>query len=324
MFWPEEEEDGWPVYTQNDLHTFAHILYLDVPAEVVAQRHLDDTERSRPSTSVTHLRKWQQAEKAQLHRLYRHHSILFLLISQHPTLLNKVLTLLRDFCRHTEQYNLSQAENRLDEALVAGQGQLETVLVMDADRTLAAEDTGALFWKRVSSSRRPRDEDCPLKALFSSPLGYSYTAFRQATLLYEETADDQEFDALCQDVASVVTMHPEFVSMLQLVAEQEHVGAVIVSCGLRRVWDKGAGERRSVQDSESHRRGTHRRPLHHYSCSEKRLGRSFARYPPDVCLGIRRLSAGLGNVEQGRLSHRRGWRGAGQEQDHGRGFDECH
>jgi uracil phosphoribosyltransferase len=35
-----------------------------------------------------------------------------------------------------------------------------------------------------------------------------------------------------------VTMHPEFVSLLQLVAEQEHVGAVIVSCGLRRVWDK--------------------------------------------------------------------------------------
>ena len=238
MFWPEEEEAGWPVYTQNDLDTFTHILYLDLPAEVVAQRRLDDTERSRPSTSVTHLRKWQQAEKTQLRRLCRHHGILFSLVSPHPTLLNKVSTLLRDFWHHTEKYNLSRAESRLDEALVAGQGQLETVLVMDADRTLAAEDTGALFWKRVSSSRRPRDEDCPLKTLFSSPLGYSYTAFRQATLLYEETADDQEFDALCQDVASAVTMHPEFVSLLQLVAEQEHVGAVIISCGLRRVWDK--------------------------------------------------------------------------------------
>jgi uracil phosphoribosyltransferase/phosphoserine phosphatase len=74
--------------------------------------------------------------------------------------------------------------------------------------------------------------------LFSSPLGYSYTAFRQAALLYEETTDDQEFDAICQDVASAVTMHPEFVSLLQLVAEQEHVGAVVVSCGLRRIWDK--------------------------------------------------------------------------------------
>ena len=237
MFWPEEEEAGWPVYTLNDLDTFTHILYLDVPAEIVVQRRLDDRERSRPSTSVTHLRTWQQAEKTQLRRLCPHHGILFSVLSPHPTLLNRVLTLLRDFWHHTEKYNLFRAESRLDEALVS-QGQLETVLVLDADRTLAAEDTGALFWKKVLSSRRLRDADCPLKALFSSPLGYSYTAFRQATLLYEETADDQEFDALCQDVASTVIMHPEFVSLLQLIAEQGHVGAIIVSCGLRCVWDK--------------------------------------------------------------------------------------
>lgn len=36
MFWPEEEEAGRPVYTQSDLATFTHILYLDVPAEIVA------------------------------------------------------------------------------------------------------------------------------------------------------------------------------------------------------------------------------------------------------------------------------------------------
>ena len=238
MFWPEEEEAGCLVYTQNDLNTFTHILYLDVPADVISQRRLDDTKRSRPPTSINHLRRWQQAEKTQLRHLCRHHGILFSLVSQHSsTLLNKVLTLLGDFRQHTEKYNLSQAERRLDEALIDGQGQLETVLVMDADRTLAAEDTGLLFWKRVSSARRLRDEDCPLKTLFSGPLGYSYTAFRQATLLYEETVDNQEFDALCQDVASAVTMHPQFVSLLKLVAKRDHVGAVVVSCGLRRVWE---------------------------------------------------------------------------------------
>ncbi|KAF2183747.1 hypothetical protein K469DRAFT_582257 [Zopfia rhizophila CBS 207.26] len=238
MFWSEEEEAGRPVYTQNDLNTFTHILYLDAPAEVVAQRRLDDTERSRPSTSVAHIYKWQRAEEVQLRRLCSHHGILFSRVFPHPTLLSKVSTLLRDFRHHTEKYNLSHAESRLDEALVTSEGQLETVLVMDADKTLAAEDTGALFWKMVSNSRRSGDEECTLKTLFSSPLGYSYTAFRQAALLYEETADDEEFDALCQDVASAVTMHPEFVSLLQLVAEQEHIGVVVVSCGLRRVWDK--------------------------------------------------------------------------------------
>ena len=238
MFWLEEQEAGSPVYTQNDLETFTHILYLDIPAEVVAQRRLDDTERSRPSTSASHLRKWQHEEKTQLRYLCRHHGILFSLVSPYPTLLNKASILLHDFRYHTEKYNLSQAESRLDDAVVASQGQLKSVLVIDADRTLAAEDTGALFWKRVSNSQPLEYEAFTLNALFSSPLGYSYTAFRQAVLLYEETANDQEFDALCQDVASAVTMHPELLSLLQLVAEQKHVGAVVVTCGLRRVWDK--------------------------------------------------------------------------------------
>lgn len=237
MFWPEEDEAGCPVHTQNDLETYTHVLYLDVPAEVVAQRRRDDTKRSRSSTSINHLRKWQQAEKTRLRHLCRDHGILFFLLSPHSTLLNKVLTLLDDFWRNTEKYNLSQVESRLDEVLIAGKDKLETVLVIDADRTLAAEDTGALFWERVSNSR-PKEEEFPLKTLFSSQLGYSYAAFRQATLLYEETADDQDFDALCQDVASAVTMYPEFVSLLQLVGRQEHVRAVIVSCGLRLVWDK--------------------------------------------------------------------------------------
>lgn len=239
MFWLEEQEAGLPVYTQNDLEVFTHILYLDIPAELVAQRRLDDTERSRPSTSASHLRKWEQEEITQLRNLCLRHDILFSLVSSpYPMLLNKVSILLHDFRSHTEMYNLSQAESRLDDAVFASQGQLEAVLVIDADRTLAAEDTGALFWKRVSKSRPLEPGALTLKALFSSPLGYSYTAFRQAMLLYEETADDQQFDALCQDVALAVIMHPEFVSLLQLVAEQKHVGAVVVTCGLRRVWEK--------------------------------------------------------------------------------------
>ncbi|KAL5370669.1 hypothetical protein PMIN02_013099, partial [Paraphaeosphaeria minitans] len=46
------------------------------------------------------------------------------------------------------------------------------------------------------------------------------------------------FDAICQQVASDVAIHPEFRRLLQLVAEQEHLGAVVVSCGLHRVWEK--------------------------------------------------------------------------------------
>ena len=238
MFWPEEQEAGLPVYTQNDLKTFTHILYLDTDAEDIARRRLNDTERFRPSTSAIHLHKWQQQEQTQLSDLCRRHGILFSLVSPGQTLLKRVLILLQDFRCHTEKYNLSQAESRLDDAILASQGQLEVVLVIDADRTLAAEDTGVSFWKMVANSGQSKYEASPLNALFGSPLGYSYTAFRQAVLLYEEMADDQDFDSLCQNVALAVNMHSEFVSLLQFLAEQKHVGAMVVTCGLRRVWEK--------------------------------------------------------------------------------------
>ena len=238
MFWSQEQKVGLPVYTRNDLDVFTHILYLDTPAELIAQRCLDDIEKSRTPTSANHLRKWQQEEKTQLRHLCHHYGILFMLIAPCATLLEEISILLHDFRYHNEQYNLSQAKNRLDNAVVACQGQLETMLVMDADRTLATEDTGALFWARVSNSRPLEYEPSTLKTLFGGPLGHSYAAFRQAVLLYEETSNDHDFDAFCQDVASAVTMHPEIVSLLQLVAEQKHVGAVVITCGLRRVWDK--------------------------------------------------------------------------------------
>ncbi|MCJ1437912.1 hypothetical protein MMC27_007299 [Xylographa pallens] len=238
LFWSEEQAAGSPVHTPNDFEVFTHILYLDIPAEVVEQRCLDDTERSRPLTSASFLRRWQQEEKAQLRHLCRCHGVLFMLVSPTPTLLDRVSMLLHDFRDQTEKHNLFQAERRLDDIVGASQSQLKTMLVLDADKTLAAADTGALFWQRVSNLHPSKYELSTLKALFGSPLGYSYTAFRQAVLLYEESASDQEFDAICQDVASTVSMYPEFVSLLQMVAEQKHVGAVVVTCGLRRVWDK--------------------------------------------------------------------------------------
>ena len=240
MFWEEEQEAESVVCTPKDLKVFTHILYLDVPAEVVVQQRLDETGRSRPKSSASHLRKWQREEMTRLCHLCRGHKILFSLVSPSLTLLNKVSTLLHDFRYHNEEYNQSRAQSRLDDVVVAsqGQGQLETMLVIDADKTLAAEDTGALYWKDVPKSWPLEHGASTLNALFSSHLGYSYTAFRQAVLLYEETANDHDFEVHCQKVADAVTMHPEFVSLLQLVGEQKHVGAVVVTCGLRRVWDK--------------------------------------------------------------------------------------
>jgi uracil phosphoribosyltransferase/phosphoserine phosphatase len=118
---------------------------------------------------------------------------------------------------------------------VIGDGhKLRTMLLLDADRTLAAEDAGKLFW---ATAAQAEDDKYVLNSLFGGPLGYSYTAFRQAVLLYEEAADDVEFETLCVAVASAIKVHPEFLSLLQLVTDLDHVGALVVTCGLRRVWE---------------------------------------------------------------------------------------
>ncbi len=243
MFWPEGEQAGQPVYTRNDMETFTHILYLDVPAELLAQRRQGDMKRRRPMTSASHLSKWQQVEETELRRLCRENGILFSLVpSSGPGLRDKITTLLLDFQLHTEDYNRLLTQTRLDDILVASRGRhrLETVLVLDADRTLAAEDTGTLFWKMAGHAGQPQqgESEYPLKTLFSSPLGYSYTAFRQAMLLYEEAANNDTFDAVCEKVAAAVVIHPEFMSLLHQSAGEQHVATVVVSCGLRRVWDK--------------------------------------------------------------------------------------
>ena len=238
MFWSEEGDARQQVWTQKDLDTYTHILYLNVPAKSIADRRRDDMQRSRPSVSVTRLHEWQKVEHRALRPLCRAQGILFAVVVPGQNLVDKVVRLLVDFRAHTEQHNLRQARNRLDDALKPYQGKLKTVFIFDGDRTLAAADTGAIFWENVGGPRQGQLQTSPLQALFSSPLGYSYTAFRQATLLYEDITEDEEFEAVCKKVASRVTMHQKMIALLQVVANQEHIGAVVVTSGLRQVWAK--------------------------------------------------------------------------------------
>ncbi|MCJ1448016.1 MAG: hypothetical protein MMC23_008529 [Stictis urceolatum] len=238
MFWSADEESGRTVHTQRDLDTFSMIFYLNVPAQVIFDRRKDDRGRSRPCEPKDHLLRWQNTERALLRTLCREHNILFSPVTAESIEIPKIKTMLSEFCFRGEEYNLMRAREYLEDALKADTGYLESVLVIDADRTLTSMDTGALFWETIAKSGSLLDEQKPLKALFSSPLGYSHTAFLQATLLYEEAAPASEYDICCQCVAHAVEVHPEFVSLLRSVADQRHVGAVVVTCGLGLVWRK--------------------------------------------------------------------------------------
>ncbi|KAK4095971.1 hypothetical protein N658DRAFT_511606 [Parathielavia hyrcaniae] len=244
MFWREGDEAGKSVHTQGDMDTYTHIVYLDPdPRTVAAWRETD--QRSRGPASVQHLRAWQDAEKTELRRLCLANGILFTSVFDMTEALDKTAAMLIDFQRHTPDHNLGCAKHHLDDILNAcgSQEKLQSAIVLDADKTLAAVDTGELFWAAVARRAARRMEPAgdaghgPLETLFSSPLGYTYTAFRQATLLYEENASRDDFDAICGEVASSVRLHPEIASLLEGLRNHRHVAAVVLTCGLRRVWD---------------------------------------------------------------------------------------
>ncbi|KAL9584468.1 MAG: hypothetical protein Q9212_002107 [Teloschistes hypoglaucus] len=230
MFWSESKpESSQPVWTDEDSKAYTHIFYLDFPAKVVAQRRQNDKDRVRPDESVEHLERWQLTEKKRLGDLCRGIGILFVALPE-LHILDRVIKFLEDFRSHNESNNLVRVKERMNK-IVTDQEQLKTMLVMDADRTLAAEDTGEMFWKLKGEARA-------LKNLFGAHPQYSYATFRQATLLYEEATTDQEFGALCDTIAAKVIMYPEMLSILQRAAKEKHLGVVILTCGLRRVWEE--------------------------------------------------------------------------------------
>ncbi|KAI1812463.1 uracil phosphoribosyltransferase-domain-containing protein [Poronia punctata] len=233
MFWEEGKTEDL-VYTARDLEIYTHILYLDVNPELMHDRRQNDDTRTRPASSVSHLELWQEAERAQLRALCRQNAILFSLLSNQDKLVDRAKKQIRNFASYDERSNCQQIDTLLSDITIRCSG---TILVFDADRTLAPEDAGHIFWS-INNKVEKGFADDPLKDLFGGPLGYSSTAFRQATLLYEEVADDHEFDRVCDHVAGDIKMHPEIVSFLRLVKEQKHVDAVVVTCGLGRVWEK--------------------------------------------------------------------------------------
>jgi len=217
-----------------DWETYTHIIYLDVNPGIVAGRRLADTSRVRTELSVKDLAEWQQVERINLRRKCREKDILYVGLpvenSSHDSVtLLQLKAVLQDFQEHTETSNMAAIDEALETAL-SYQGGVEKVLLLDGDKTLAPYDTGAMFWNSLGGD--PYD---PLKKLFDSK-GYSYASFRQATLLYEEMAS--MFDTLCDKVASQVDMYPEMIALLNSVAKEPHVRAVIVTCGLRPVWKK--------------------------------------------------------------------------------------
>ncbi|KAG7009745.1 hypothetical protein G7Y79_00001g000170 [Physcia stellaris] len=259
MFWEEdrsEEKGPDDVHTEKDLAVYTHMIYLWSHPKVIVERRNRDLSKERQEISEARLLQWQNAEVSMLRRLCLEHGILFSTIgpgdekpgSQQESPMGQseqAVILLGDFLKHTEKHNSQKAEDALKKALEYGQsGNKTTILALDADKTLAADDAGRLFWDRLTSKYRPElidkpwlTQKVPFKELFDT-LGYSYTAFRQLTLLSEDFGSDQLYDQICQEIADKITMHPEILTLLRLAAGHKDVGAVVITSGMTRVWGK--------------------------------------------------------------------------------------
>ena len=237
MFWPEEDAKGASVWTQSDLEIYTHILYLDTPAELIRERSSNDPARNRTISSINHLQHWQVAEKAELRTICQQEHIMFLVLDYKQATVPNVSEVLQKFRLYSRARNLRSAQDRVN-ALVSAPGTLvPSMVVLDGDKTLAPVDTGSLFWQNINMQRGLERESDPLTSPFSSALGYSHTAFRQATLMYEEV-DETTFENACTEVAAAVTLYPDIAWLLRLIRDEKHAGAVLVTCGLRVIWEK--------------------------------------------------------------------------------------
>lgn len=145
-----------------------------------------------------------------------------------------IAKILKDAARHEETANSALVDTALDTILPpSSTSEMKTMLVLDADQTLAPYDASTLYWDLSDGQVNL------LKELFKSPLGYSYTAFRQMSWLYQQHVDlTGTLGQTCEKGASLIKVHPQMLALLQRDLADNTIGVVVVTCGLKPVWEK--------------------------------------------------------------------------------------
>lgn len=237
LFWEHPDDHPQNVGTEADWEAYTHIVYLQVDAKVIQERGTEDKTKDRGMVPTTHLRRWQAQERDDLRGICNEKGILFATVTEcagapEKQTYNQLSDLLSSLLHDNKQTNFHKIDHALERIIeLESREEIDTVLVLDADKTLAPQDTRSLFWTFMNKRKgMPAD---PLKMIFSR--GYSYDSFLQAALLYEEIAGDYTY--MCEQVAVAVALYPEMVALLARAATEPHVDAIVVTSGLREVWE---------------------------------------------------------------------------------------
>lgn len=233
-FW--SSRDGKPdvVCNDRDLSVFSHVLYMYTMGEDLIKRSAEDSERPRQPYAVNTLEEWQSFEVSSLAAACRNHDILFEEIRTTNTV-TKMEQLCRDLLRHSERYNEQQMIKDLDLSMSHDPPSLQTILVLDGDKTLTATDTGKMFHTQLQHEAIHIDP-MYLETLFSGPMGYTYNAFRQMVLAYHGCVDQIVYEKVCMSVASSLELYSSMQSLLQLASSRPSAKAMIVTSGHRQIW----------------------------------------------------------------------------------------
>ena len=156
----------------------------------------------------------------------------------HETAMPKVIELLEVFLHRRQDSHRREAEGLLDGIVGSSIKPFVSALVLDADKTLSPADSGQLFWEYVERSETALTKMDYLKKIFSGPLGYTSAAFLQVALLYEELVDQDTLDIACADVATQISLYPDIAALPLRTQSNEKTIAIVVTCGLRLVWEK--------------------------------------------------------------------------------------
>ncbi|KAK6858454.1 uracil phosphoribosyltransferase-domain-containing protein [Apiospora arundinis] len=220
---------GWTAYESFEIpqkqewHQFV-IEKIKLPAEFIRTRRENDIALERPHASVDHIRQWQTAEERHMIDLCLATDTIFSYIKS----CRHLSDLLHWFRSDYQHNDLSYAHVELDEVLGASEN-LQTMLVLNS-RILTSSNIWVEFLKHSTF-----DSDMKKFILMEFILKRSASA-RQLLLLMElGAADDHEFNAICDLVASKLVIYPEIERLLQFAAWVDHIGILILTAGIRRI-----------------------------------------------------------------------------------------
>ncbi|KAI6352484.1 hypothetical protein MCOR25_009397 [Pyricularia grisea] len=239
------------VYTDADLTTFTHVIYLKAEPEAICRQRAGDEKRARKALPVDELRRWQDAEIKGLFELCIEHGIVFAVVIAAEGRAVRRIAELCAFWSMGEDSNVDAALDKVREEVDdARLERAKTIVVFDADRTLAPYDSGSMFVCEADANGYPgrQDDDMRgvLKRVFSGPLGYSHRAFQQVSVLLEgmvyRTAYSLElqdvYDTTCDLVADDIRMYEDMIIHLGQLTWNPDILPVVVTCGVGRVWEK--------------------------------------------------------------------------------------